>query len=79
MALFRPVVKMFPAEKERQDLTFGNFFSYGWQAGWEEPKEGPDDAPRIRLLRILEPMWERDYRLTYNYIFGVNEEESDSQ
>ena len=79
MALFRPVVKMFPAEKERQDLTLGNFFSYGWQAGWKEPEEGPDDAPRIRLLRILEAVWERDIRLTHNYIFGVNGEESDSQ
>ncbi len=79
MALFRPVVGMFPAEKERQDLTLGNFFSYGWHAGWEEPEEGPDDAPRIRLLRIQEAVWEREIRLIHNYVFGMNEEELDRQ
>ena len=79
MALFHPVVEMFPAEKERQDLTFGNFFSYGWHAGWEEPEEGPDDAPRIRLLRIQEAVWEREIRLIHNYVFGMNEEELDRQ
>lgn len=79
MALFHPVVGMFPAEKERQDLTFGNFFSYGWHAGWKEPEEGLDDAPRIRLLRIQEAVWEREIRLIHNYVFGMNEEELDSQ
>ena len=79
MALFRPVVEIFPAEKERQDLTFGNFFSYGWHAGWKEPEEGPNDAPRIRLLRIQEAVWEREIRLIHNYVFGMNEEERDRQ
>jgi hypothetical protein len=72
IALFRPVVERYPAEKERQDLTFWNFFSYGWDVGWKEPEEGPDDAPRFRLLRIQRAYWEREIRLFHNYTFGMN-------
>ena len=75
MALFHPVVEMFPAEKERQDLTFGNFFSYGWQAGFKEYEQGPDDAARHRLLRIQPATWEREIRLIDIYSFETNEEE----
>ncbi len=37
---------------------------YGWSEGWAEPDEGPQDAPRFRLLRIQRAFWEREVRFT---------------
>jgi len=70
--LFRPVTGNFPAEQKRRDLTFENFFSYGWNVGWKEPDEGPQDAPRFRLLRIQRAFWEREIRVATPYAFGTN-------
>lgn len=70
--LFRPVVDNFPAERKRQDLTFQNFFTYGWNVGWKEPEEGPEDAPRFRLLRIQRAFWEREVRFVDPYTFGAD-------
>lgn len=71
-SLFRPLVGKYPAEKDRSDLTFQNFFSSGWNVGWKEPEEGPQDAPRFRLLRIPRAFWEREVRVFYNYTFGAD-------
>ncbi len=79
LALFHPLVEKYPAEKERQDLTFKNFFTDGWHTGWKEPEEGPDDALRSRLLRIQPAFWEREVRLAYNYTFGADSGEVDEQ
>jgi hypothetical protein len=79
LGLFRPVIGCFPTEKEPHDLTLGNFFSYGWNVGWKEPEEGPHDAPRFRLLRIQQAFWEREYRYTHNYAFGVDHGSLDEQ
>src|SRR5262249_31240695 len=79
LALFRPLVERYPAEKERRDLTFKNLFTDGWHAGWKEPEEGPDDAPRIRLLRIQPAFWERELRFVYAFTFGADRREVDEQ
>jgi Putative MetA-pathway of phenol degradation len=70
--LFRPIVGNFPVERKRKDLTFGNFFSYGWDVAWTEPEEGPDDAPRFRLMRIQRAFWEREVRIFSPYAFGTD-------
>lgn len=70
--MFRPIVGNFPVETKRQDLTFGTFFSYGWDVAWKEPVEGPDDAPRFRLLRIQRAFWEREIRIASPYAFGAD-------
>lgn len=77
--LFEPIITAFPPEEKRQDLGFSNFFSYGWTQGWAEPEEGPDDAPRFRLLRIQRAFWERELRTTYNYTFGADSVSKDEQ
>ena len=77
--LFNPVIGLFEPEETRQDLGFYNFFSYGWTQGWAEPDEGPEDAPRFRLLRIQRAFWEREVRLTYNYTFGADNGGADEQ
>lgn len=70
--LFRPIVGNFPVERKRKDLSFGNFFSYGWDVAWTEPEEGPDDAPRFRLMRIQRAFWEREVRIFSPYAFGTD-------
>lgn len=70
--LFRPIVGNFPVGQKRQDLTFQNFFSYGWNVGWSEPDEGPNDAPRFRLMRIQRAFWEREVRLVSPYAFATD-------
>jgi len=72
LGIFRPIVGNFPVEAKRQDLTFGNFFSYGWDVAWKEPVEGPDVAPRFRLLRIQRAFWEREIRIASPYAFGAD-------
>jgi hypothetical protein len=71
-AFFAPVVSRYAPEERRQDLSLSNFFSSGWTEGWAEPDEGPQDAPRFRLLRIQRAFWEREVRFTYNYTFGAD-------
>jgi len=71
-ALTSPLINLFPPEKTRKDLTLGNFFTYGWKQGWAEPEEGPQDAPRFRLMRIRRAFWERELRATYNFTFRAN-------
>ena len=68
LTLFRPVVGRNPAEKDRRDLTLANFFTHGWTASWTEPEEGPQDAPRFRLLRIQRAFWEREVRLVHRWL-----------
>ncbi|MEW6657286.1 MAG: hypothetical protein AB1424_01370 [Thermodesulfobacteriota bacterium] len=63
----------------RRDLTLGNFFSYGWKEGWAEPEEGPNDAPRFRLLRIQRAFWERELRGFYNFTFRAKKKGADEQ
>jgi hypothetical protein len=80
--LFDPVVGWYKPEAKRSNLGIGNFFTYGWTEGWSEPEEGPDDAPRFRLLRIQRAFWERGLRLTYNFAFrpdarGTEEQEGE--
>ncbi|HEV8716374.1 MAG TPA: hypothetical protein VGX03_26575 [Candidatus Binatia bacterium] len=77
--VFRPVIDRYPPEEHRQDLGLRNFFTEGWTAGWAEPEEGPDDAPRFRLLRMQRAFWEREVRLTYNHTFGAEDGEVDEQ
>ncbi len=77
--VFRPVIDHYPPEEHRQDLSLGNFFTVGWTEGWAELDEGPDDAPRFRLLRIQRAFWEREVRLTYNHTFGAEDGEVDEQ
>lgn len=79
LGLVRPLVDKYPAEKQRQDLTFKNFFTYGWDVGWKEPDEGPNDAPRFGLLRIQRAFWEREIRLVHSYTFGVDGGAADEQ
>lgn len=79
LALFHPLVGRYPVEDEREDLTFRNFFTFGWHVGWGEPEEGPADAPRFRLMRIQRAFWEREVRLTYNRAFGVEGGTLDAQ
>lgn len=77
--VFTPVIDRYPPEKHRQDLGLRNFFTTGWTEGWAEPEEGPDDAPRFRLLRIQRAFWEREVRFTYNFTFGADAGEVDEQ
>lgn len=70
--LFHPIVGNFPVERQRKNLTFGNLFSYGWDVAWTEPEEGPDDAPRFRLMRIQRAFWEREVRIVSPYAFGTD-------
>jgi hypothetical protein len=77
--VFKPVIDRYPSEERRQDLRLSNFFSVGWTEGWAEPDEGPDDAPRFRLLRMQRAFWEREVRLTYNHTFGAEDGEVDEQ
>ncbi len=70
--LFRPIVGNFAAERHRKDLAFRNFFSYGWDVAWTEPEEGPDDAPRFRLMRIQRAFWEREIRIVSPFAFGTD-------
>lgn len=77
--LTSPLINLFPPEKTRQDLSLRNFFTYGWQQGWDEPEEGPQDAPRFRLLRIQRAFWERELRATYNFTFRANKNQADGQ
>jgi hypothetical protein len=77
--VFTPVIDRYPPEEHRQDLSLGNFFTVGWTEGWAEPEEGPDDAPRFRLLRIQRAFWEREVRLTYNHTFGAEDGRVDEQ
>jgi len=77
--LTSPLINLFPPEKTRQDLTLGNFFTYGWKQGWSEPEEGPQDAPRFRLLRIQRAFWERELRAAYNFTFRANKRQADGQ
>jgi len=79
LGLVRPLVDKYPAEKQRQDLTFKNFFTYGWDVGWKEPDEGLNDAPRFGLLRIQRAFWEREIRLVHSYTFGVDGGAADEQ
>ena len=75
----RPIVDWFEPEPQASDLTLGNFLSYGWTEAWTEPHEGPDDAPRFRLLRIQRAFWERELRLTYSYAFDADQGRADEQ
>jgi hypothetical protein len=77
--LFDPVVGWYKPEVKRSDLGFGNFFTYGWTEGWSEPEEGPNDAPRFRLLRIQRAFWERELRLTYSFAFRPDARGNDEQ
>jgi hypothetical protein len=78
-SLFDPIIDRYPPEESRKNLGLDNFFDYGWTQGWAEPDEGPDDAPRFRLLQIQRAFWERELRLTYNYTFGADDGEADEQ
>ncbi|HXG20079.1 MAG TPA: hypothetical protein VNN62_13525 [Methylomirabilota bacterium] len=77
--VFTPIIDRYPPEERRQDLGLTNFFTAGWTAGWAEPEEGPDDAPRFRLLRLQRAFWEREVRLTYNHTFGADDGEVEEQ
>ncbi len=77
--LFAPVIEGYAPEARRNDLTAGNFFTYGWAQGWSEPEEGPQDAPRFRLLQIQRAFWERELRLTYNFSFRGDRGSTDEQ
>ncbi len=79
LKVFAPVVEHYPAAARPHDLTLRNFFSYGWTQRWSEPEEGPEDAPRFRLLRIQRAFWERELRLTYNFSFRGDKPSADEQ
>lgn len=72
--LFRPKSSMFSVERDRRELTFQNFL-YGWNVGWSEPEECPDDAPRFRLMRIQRSFWEREVRIVSPYADGGTADE----
>ncbi|HLG28966.1 MAG TPA: hypothetical protein VI387_02040 [Candidatus Brocadiales bacterium] len=77
--LFKPLIGKYVPEEARQDLGLKNFFTSGWNVGWGEPYEGPNDAPRFRLLRIQRAFWERELRFTYTYASGADEGTVDEQ
>ncbi len=77
--IFSPIVEHYPAEASRRDLTFTNFFNYGWTQRWSELQEEPNAAPRFRLMRIQRAFWEREVRLTYNFAFRSNRSSDDEQ
>jgi hypothetical protein len=78
-AVTASLVNFYPPDSRRKDLGFSDFFTYGWTAGWTEPHEGPDHAPRFRLLRIQRAFWERELRLTYNFALRSGGQSADEQ
>lgn len=68
LMLHSPFLRAQELHEKRPELTLSNFFFEGWKFGqWEEPAQGPDQAPRFRLLKIPATVFEREIRMNYSF------------